>query len=67
MGPDEEQPALADLRQAQSVVEVGDAGGPWEVLEEARQPGELAIRFRSIKHTRRMCWSDSGAAPRRGR
>lgn len=34
MGTDEEQPALADLRQAESVVEVGDAGGPWKVLKE---------------------------------
>lgn len=46
MGTDDEQPALPDLRQTESVVEVGDAGGPWEVLKEARQPGEFAIWFR---------------------
>lgn len=46
MGTDEEQPALADLGQSQSVVEVGDAGGPREVLEEAPQPGEYAAQLR---------------------
>jgi len=33
MGTDEEQLALADLRQGQSVMEVSDAAGTWKILE----------------------------------
>lgn len=33
VGTDEEQPTVPDLRQGQSVVEVGDAAGTGEILE----------------------------------
>lgn len=42
MGTDEEQPAVPDLWQGESVVEVGDARRPWKVLKEA---WHVTIRF----------------------
>lgn len=32
VGPDEEQPAVPGLREGQSVVQICDAAGSWEVL-----------------------------------
>lgn len=50
VGTNDEQPAIPDLRQAESVVEVGDAGGAREVLKE----GPVSSRSGSGAQRRRL-------------